>query len=131
MIGEYLDKTTNQYLAKLDVTNAKPSTSSASVGNIISNILVAKSQEDLFNTTGNQVCVMTDGNIRLTFGGCTTFAEMQSWVTNKSTQLVYKLATPQTYQLTPTQVKSLRGVNNIWADTGEVDVQIWTKEVTS
>lgn len=46
-------------------------------------------------------------------------------------QLVYELATPQTYQLTPTEVKSLLGVNNIWADTGEVDVQIWTKEVTS
>ena len=40
----------------------------------------------------------------------------------------YELATPQTYQLTPTQVKSLLGVNNIFADTGEVDVQIWTKE---
>ena len=46
-------------------------------------------------------------------------------------QLVYELATPQTYQLTPTQVKSLLGVNNIFADTGEVDAQIWTKEVTS
>ena len=46
-------------------------------------------------------------------------------------QLVYELATPQTYQLTPTEVKSLLGVNNIFADTGEVDVQIWTKEVTS
>lgn len=36
--------------------------------------------------------------------------------------LVYKLATPQTYQLTPTQVKSLLGQNNVWADTGDVDV---------
>lgn len=46
-------------------------------------------------------------------------------------EVCYKLATPQTYQLTPTEVKSLLGVNNIFADTGEVDVQIWTKEVTS
>ena len=46
-------------------------------------------------------------------------------------EVCYKLATPQTYQLTPTEVKSLLGVNNIFADTGKVDVQIWTKEVTS
>ena len=37
-------------------------------------------------------------------------------------QLVYELATPITYQLTPTQVKSLLGSNNIWADTGDVNV---------
>ncbi len=36
------------------------------------------------------------------------------------TKLVYELATPQTYQLTPTAVKSLLGTNNIWADTGDV-----------
>ena len=35
-------------------------------------------------------------------------------------QLVYELATPQTYQLTPTQVSSILGVNNIWADTGNI-----------
>ena len=37
-------------------------------------------------------------------------------------EVCYELATPQTYQLTPTQVKSLLGVNNVWADTGDVDV---------
>ena len=36
-----------------------------------------------------------------------------------------------TYQQTANNVKSLEGVNSINADTGEVDVQIWTKEVTS
>lgn len=35
-------------------------------------------------------------------------------------QLVYELATPLTIQLTPTAVNSLMGVNNIWADTGDV-----------
>lgn len=36
-------------------------------------------------------------------------------------QIVYELATPQTYQLTPTEVKSLLGVNNIFADCGDVE----------
>ena len=35
-------------------------------------------------------------------------------------EVVYELATPTTIQLTPTQVKSLLGVNNVWADTGDV-----------
>lgn len=34
-------------------------------------------------------------------------------------QVVYKLAEPITYQLTPTELNSLLGTNNIWADTGD------------
>ncbi len=30
-----------------------------------------------------------------------------------------ELATPQTYQLTPTEVSTLLGANNVWADTGD------------
>ena len=37
--------------------------------------------------------------------------------------LVYTLATPITYNLTPTEVKSLLGINNIWSDAGDVDVE--------
>ena len=37
-------------------------------------------------------------------------------------QVVTYLATPQTYQLTPQAVLTLLGQNNIWADTGDVEV---------
>lgn len=37
-------------------------------------------------------------------------------------QVVYKLATPQTYHLTPTEVSLLLGVNNVWADTGDITI---------
>ena len=37
-------------------------------------------------------------------------------------QVVYTIDTPITYQLTPTEVKTLLGTNNIWADTGDIDV---------
>lgn len=37
-------------------------------------------------------------------------------------QLVYELATPQTYQLTPQEVRTFLGQNNIWADTGDTEV---------
>ena len=37
-------------------------------------------------------------------------------------QLVYEPATPITYNLTPTEIKSLLGDNNIWADAGDTEV---------
>lgn len=37
-------------------------------------------------------------------------------------QLVYELDTPITYQLTPQEITTLLGQNNIWADTGDVTV---------
>ena len=37
-------------------------------------------------------------------------------------QLCYELATPITYTLTPTEIKSLLGDNNIWADAGDTAV---------
>lgn len=45
----------------------------------------------------------------------------QTSVTGQS--LVYTLATPQTYQLTPEDVDLLLGTNNIWADSGDITVQ--------
>ena len=37
--------------------------------------------------------------------------------------------TPITYQLTPTQIKSLLGNNNAWCSTGDVDIDYFAKEV--
>ena len=37
-------------------------------------------------------------------------------------QVVYELATPVTYQLTPQEIRTLLGTNNIWADTGDTSV---------
>lgn len=38
-------------------------------------------------------------------------------------QVVYELEEPMIYQLTPEEVTALLGENNIWADTGDVEVQ--------
>jgi hypothetical protein len=46
-----------------------------------------------------------------------------SFKTNASgVMFVYPLKNPQTVQLTPTEVSTLLGANNIWADTGDVSV---------
>lgn len=46
------------------------------------------------------------------------------------TMLVYKLAEPVTYQLAPTEITTLIGENNIWADCGEVSVEYFAKTQT-
>lgn len=35
-------------------------------------------------------------------------------------QVVYTLATPITYQLTPVQIRTISGKNNVWTDVGEI-----------
>lgn len=37
-------------------------------------------------------------------------------------KLIYSLEQPQTYTLTPTEVNTLLGENNVWADSGDVSV---------
>lgn len=44
-------------------------------------------------------------------------------------QVMLELATPTTVQLTPTQVSTLLGANNIWADAGEVEVKVTSPTV--
>lgn len=36
--------------------------------------------------------------------------------------VVYKIATPYTLQLTPQQLETLKGSNNVWSDTGDTDL---------
>ena len=49
-----------------------------------------------------------------------TATDFKSAVTGQT--LVYELAEPITYHLTPTEIKSLFGDNNVWADTGDTTV---------
>lgn len=39
-------------------------------------------------------------------------------------QLCYELATPQTYQLTPQQIQTFVGKNNVWSEDGEITARI-------
>ena len=53
--------------------------------------------------------------------GISTLTDFESLIPELTA--VYPLATPQTYQLTPTEVNTLLGDNTIWADTGAVTVE--------
>jgi hypothetical protein len=58
--------------------------------------------------------------------GLTTAEEYNSWCAENKPQVSWLFATPQTYQLDPTEVKSLLGENHIWCDSGETEVEYLT-----
>ena len=51
-------------------------------------------------------------------------ADLMTQLNNTPLQIAYKIATPTEITLTPTQVKTLLGNNNILADSGDVEVEI-------
>ena len=56
--------------------------------------------------------------------GITTLAQFNTWLTSVGgIQIAYPLATPRTYQLTPQQIMLLQGTNNIWCDTGDINIK--------
>ena len=59
-------------------------------------------------------------NIKIgTLINATTVAELKAWLAEHNVQLLYKLATPVTVQLTAQQIETLKGENNIWSDSSE------------
>lgn len=54
----------------------------------------------------------------------TRYTDAQSFKTGLTGQkFVVNLATPVEIQLTPTEINSLLGVNNVWTDTGDTEVE--------
>lgn len=54
----------------------------------------------------------------------TSLAEANTWLSNLSEPLVLTetLDTPQTYQLTPQQIQTLIGQNNVWSEQGDIEL---------
>lgn len=65
--------------------------------------------------------------------GVETIGGMRAYLTDNPLQVVYPLATPQTIQLTPTEVRTLLGTNNVWSDGDVVvvysaDTALWIEK---
>ena len=73
---------------------------------------------------GDYSIVFGSGNpyIYVVVPGGSTVEAVCAWLAENNVTIVYPIATQLTYQLTPQEVTTLLGVNNIWADTGGVSV---------
>lgn len=49
--------------------------------------------------------------------------DANAWLAENQPKFVVALANPTTYQLTPTQINTFLGVNNLWCDTGETSAE--------
>jgi len=70
--------------------------------------------------TDTAIAVDTTGRMIVGNPNITSLSDFQTAVSG--VQLVYELATPQTYQLTPQQIDLLLGTNHLWSD-GEITVE--------
>lgn len=76
-----------------------------------------------------------DGSISIRImDGSDTVQDWEDYINAQSAagtpiQICYELATPLTYQLTPTQVEALVGTNNVWSDGGPITIVYALDEV--
>jgi hypothetical protein len=113
-----------------DLTNAKRPTSSSVKSNLISDRYKTVADSD-FNTNGKdmEIAISASGALYLKVKNNAYIDATAFKTAMNGAQVVYELATPQTYQLTPTIIKSLQGENNFFADSGEIELlQYFGKE---
>ena len=78
------------------------------------------------NSTYVYAVITTDIEDLTTAEGRTAYFDRLE-TNNIPIEVVYKRATPLHYQLTPQQLLTLKGTNNIWSDTnGQTEVKFWT-----
>lgn len=80
----------------------------------------------------DEVGISYAGVVYFNFGALVdnTVEGFKSFWTTNGIQLAYKLATPQEYQLTPAQLRSLVGANRLTSSTGEVTEVEYIKNET-
>ena len=65
-------------------------------------------------------------NFRIRMTESMTLQEFKAFLSQNNLEIIYPLSTPIEYDLTPEQIKSLKGQNNIWSDlNGSIDVEYW------
>lgn len=82
-----------------------------------------------YSGTGNRYlrAIISKNELSDVSTGSAITSSINEWFSNNPTQIVYKLATPNTYTLTPETIKALKGVNNIWSNAnGNIEVSFYT-----
>ena len=90
---------------------------------IVSNILPTNNFDSLW--AGNSDCCCIRGNVFTIYVDDLKAADettARAWLVNNSAQVLYPLASPVSYSCTPAEVRTLLGLNNVFADTGDVAV---------
>lgn len=100
----------------------KPATNNIAIdGCVCSAYKITSSNKTADSTYDKNLGISMDGRIDIRN---TDYTEVDAFSESlDSVMFVYPLATPVTYQLTAQEVKTLLGANNVYADTGDVNVE--------
>ena len=114
-----------KYRLRLDNMGVKPTASPSVVAdNLYCNVLGALTANNTYTATQG-VSVDNNGYIYIYVEGLDTVENYRAWLIANNVQLCYELSTPTTYQLTPQQINTLAGVNNVWVDSGDVTIEYY------
>lgn len=108
-----------RFLSSLQ-SDLKTPASNAEVVNAISSAYNAVKIDDIRNAPSGSFGLSSGGYISVRDDNFTVLNDFISARGNET--FVFELATPQTYQLTPRQIQTLVGQNNVWSDVGDVTV---------
>lgn len=101
----------------------KPTTNNRELAGLVSNQMAEVTQASTWGTVGT--CAVIANTNQLYFklaDDLTDVSALRTYLASNPLQIVYPLAEPQTIQLTPTQINTLLGENNVWADSGDVEI---------
>lgn len=122
-VAELFQTGTNANRVGIKVSDSQLSPTNTERLKIISNI--AKADTSILTASAQKVgdcCMYSGGAMTYSvalFGVPTTAtssADARSWLVEQGCTFVYYLATPQIFALTPTQISTLLGQNNVWHD---------------
>ena len=99
------------------------------------NEFVAKSRSYIYNY--DQECAGFTGSqgntaptVRINKTTASDAVAFKAWLSEHPLQICYKLINPVTYQLTPTQIDALLGINTMWTDADDLTVEAKANAVT-
>ena len=113
----------NTYYA--DISDIKAGAATVLVNGICSAYKVVTRASQTNQTSANMYSISaTNAAVGRVFVLDDSYSTLEDFVAGTANyQLIYELAQPVTVQLTPTEVETLLGINNIWADSGDTTVK--------
>lgn len=106
----------------------KPTTNTRELAGLVSNQMTEVTQASTWGTVGTGALIANTNQLYFKLASdLTDISALRTYLASNPLQICYPLAEPQTYQLTPTEVNTLLGENNVWSDNGDIKVEYWEK----
>lgn len=109
-------------------TTAGMSDKAKGITNIIADVLLTTNITSLGETKpNNSICgSLSSTTVVIRADDYTNPNDLKTFLNGHIT--VYELATPQIYQLIPTNILTLNGINTIWANCGSMEIEYYRRE---